>query len=115
MMCYGRILFVAMIALLIAAPARAQDDEQTELAKKLANPVASLISVPLQYNYDKYGGRNEDASVSTLNIQPIIPFSLGKDWSLITRTIVPLIDKHGYPSNDMNKSGLGDITASQFF
>ena len=112
---YRWILFLVMIALLSAAPALAQDDQQMELAKKLANPIASLVSVPLQYNYDKYGGRNEDASVSTLNIQPVIPFSLGKDWSLITRTIVPLIDKHGFPSNDMNKSGLGDITASQFF
>ena len=111
----GWMLFLVMIALLSAAPARAQDDQQMELAKKLANPVASLISVPLQYNYDKYGGRNEDASVSTLNIQPVIPFSLGKDWSLITRTILPLIDKHGFPLKDMNKSGLGDITASQFF
>jgi len=111
----GWILFLVMIALLSAAPARAQDDEQTELAKKLANPIASLISVPLQYNYDEYGGRNDGASVSSLNVQPVIPFSLGKEWSLITRTIVPLIDKHGFPSNDMNKSGLGDITASQFF
>ena len=111
----GWMLFLVMIALLSAAPARAQDDEQTELAKKLANPVASLISVPLQYNYDKYGGRNEDASVSTLNIQPVIPFSLGKDWNLVTRTIVPLVDRQGFPLNDMNESGLGDTIASQFF
>jgi hypothetical protein len=81
----------------------------------LANPIASLISVPLQYNYDQYGGLNDDASVSLLNLQPVVPFSLSENWNLITRTIVPLIDQQDFPLSGMNKSGLGDITTSQFF
>ncbi len=97
------------------APAAPAADEAAELAKKLANPIAALISVPLQYNYDQYGGINDDASVSRLNIQPVIPFSIGENWNLITRTIVPVVEQRGFPMEEMNKFGLGDIVASQFF
>ncbi len=96
-----------------AAPTE-QADKAAELAKKLANPVASLISLPLQFNYDEYGGVNEDASKSVLNIQPVIPFSIGEEWNVITRTIVPLVDQRDFPLRAMNESGAGDIVASQF-
>ena len=85
------------------------------LAKKLANPIASLISVPLQYNYDTYGGANDGARVNRLNIQPVIPFSLNDQWNLITRNIIPLVDQSAFPTDAMNTSGLGDITSSLFF
>ena len=106
---------LAMAAMSLAPPAWAQADQAAEVAKQLANPLAALISVPMQYNYDKYGGANNGATVSRLNIQPVIPFSLNQDWNLISRTIVPLIDQGGFPAAAMNESGLGDITASLFF
>ena len=111
---YGRILFLVMIVLAQAVPAWAEEDQQAELAKKLANPVANLISVPLQYNYDEYSGVNKDASVSRLMAQPVIPIKLNEKWNLITRTIIPLVDQEDFPLPAMNKSGLGDIAATQY-
>ena len=52
-----------------------------ELAKKLSNPVAALISVPIQYNYDETFG--DDGYRHTVNVQPVIPISISEDWNLI--------------------------------
>ena len=85
------------------------------MAKKLSNPLAALISVPIQYNYDEYGGANDGAAVNKLIVQPVIPFSLNEDWNLISRTIIPLVDQKDFPVAALNESGLGDTTASLFF
>jgi len=113
---YVRLFSSAIVIVVLANPTWAQDDQTAaELAKKLANPVANLISVPVQYNFDEYGGMNDGAAAHLLNIQPVIPFSLSEDWNLITRTIVPFIDRQDFPIAAINESGLGDIIASQYF
>ena len=105
---------LAMIGLFLL-PALAAADEAEDLAKKLANPVASLISVPIQANYDGNIGPAEDGSVWRINIQPVIPLTLSSNWNLISRTILPVIDQSDIPSTGMGESGIGDIVQSLFF
>lgn len=102
---------LAAALLAMGAPANA---EEVEFAKQLANPIAALVSVPFQFNYDSgYGDAN--GYKSYVNIQPVIPFSLNPDWNVISRTIVPLVSQHNIAGESGNQSGLGDITQSFFF
>ena len=80
----------ALIAAAMASNAQA-DAAALDLAKSLSNPVAALISVPFQYNYDHHIGPDNDGERHTLNIQPVIPISISEDWNLISRTILPLV------------------------
>lgn len=84
-----------------------------DLAKALANPVASLISVPIQENID-FGYAN-DGWRSTTNIQPVVPISLNDDWNIISRTIVPIIFQEDVRGEGTNNSGLGDVLQTVFF
>lgn len=84
----------------------------SDLAKKLSNPIASLISVPFQFNHDSDIGPADDGRRSTLNIQPVMPFSLNEDWNLISRTIVPIIDQKDIFPGAGSQSGLGDVVQS---
>ena len=67
--------------------------QQQDLAKKLSNPVADLISVPFQFNFDGRVGPARDGSRQYLNLQPVIPIKLNTDWNLISRTILPVVDR----------------------
>ena len=84
-----------------------------ELAKLAQNPVANLISVPLQNNTNFNVGPL-DGTQNILNIQPVIPFTLNTDWNLITRTIVPLIWQPEFVPGQGNRFGLGDLQLSGF-
>lgn len=131
-----RRLLVAAAVSLFAASAWAADEltlstqpsaqkapaaSQEELAKKLQNPVADLISVPFQSNWD-FGIGPADAYKYTLNIQPVIPFGISEDTNLIVRTIVPVIYAQAPVDSPLapdsvgeDHHGLGDTTQSFFF
>ena len=90
------------------------EEEAQMLAKKLANPVASLISLPFQNNFDFGMGPNRDGFKYTLNIQPVIPIALNPKWNLISRTILPVVYQTKVVGTT-SQFGLSDTVQTFFF
>jgi hypothetical protein len=140
------VLCVALVAaLLTSAPcARCQNPQSTaqpgdnteDLQKATQNPVASLISVPIQDN-SNFGIGPFNRNQNVLNVQPVIPTRISENWNLIVRWITPFIwqpapgtanlEVYGIVENtpayflaqDVQKTagvyGLGDMTPTFFF
>jgi hypothetical protein len=99
--------------LMAATLAHGQEQDAEALAKAAQNPIASMISLPLQNNTNTNFGPQEKTQ-NVLNIQPVWPFSAGDSWNFITRTIVPVISQPALTPNGSRTQGLGDITFSGF-
>jgi hypothetical protein len=108
---YQTLIFFGLITAmtLLASPLLAADSDE-ELAKKTQNPIANLISLPLQNDWNYNNGPNNDKTSYTLNVQPVWPFSVTEDYLLITRTIMP-VKSIEFPENE---TGIGDILQSFF-
>jgi hypothetical protein len=135
----GLVLGTIPVLFLLSAPLYAQDTpvgpEGTQVATQQTpaaatnsdalrnaaqNPIASLISVPIQENWNFNIGP-ADRTQNVLNIQPVIPLSVSKDWNLIVRWITPVIYQplpvsqvSGPPSQTTGVYGLGDMNPSFF-
>lgn len=111
-------LLVYLISFIFTGILEAQEAKQEvsaeELAKKLSNPVAALISVPFQNNMD-IGIGQYNGSRNTLNLQPVIPINLSQKLNLITRYIIPVILQHDITGEGTSQNGLSDAVVSAWF
>ena len=110
-----------LLVLGLSMPAAGQQEPSAEeLAKKTQNPVADLISVPLQNNFNFGAGFHHNKMTYVLNVQPVIPISINEEWNLITRTIMPIINQPSlFPTaggtvHSTTGTGLGDINPTVF-
>ncbi len=108
-------LSALIVSLAIAIPMSSAAEELTEdeLAKKTQNPIADLISLPFQNNTSYKSGPRERTQ-NTLNIQPVVPIGLGENFTLITRTIIPIVSQPSTARGESRQDGIGDTSLSLF-
>jgi hypothetical protein len=108
------LLLALLVSVASAAGAQTASpaDSGGDLAKKLSNPVADLISVPFQFNYNG-GFPQGDGEQYYLNVQPVIPISISRKWNVISRTIVPIYSQD-ISDAEGRQVGLGATTQSFF-
>jgi hypothetical protein len=103
------IILMSLTIIAGVQPTRAQ--ESSNIAKQAQNPIANLISVPVENDFNpKTGIDKEDSYV--MELKPVVPFRLSKDWTLITRTIVPVIQVPDLAPGINGTTGLGDVNLS---
>jgi hypothetical protein len=105
------LLSLALLALSAAGQAESGD---AGLAQELTNPLADLVTVPIQINLDRNIGPADDGTKVTTNVQPVIPFDASENWNLITRTIIPVIYQDDLFPGAGSQFGLGDVSLSLF-
>ncbi|MBE1286064.1 MAG: transporter [Rhodobacteraceae bacterium] len=105
---------LSLIACLVAfLPSVSMASDASDLAQELTNPVASLISVPFQFNFDEGFGPGGNGKQALMNFQPVIPISLGENWNLISRTIIPVMSRQDFLPGTSD-DGIGDVVQSFF-
>jgi hypothetical protein len=95
-------------------PQSATGASDEDLVKQTQNPVANLISVPFQNNFNFAAGPKHNHQAYLLNIQPVIPINLTDNWNLIARIITPVINLPSLAPGIGSAAGLGDINPTFF-
>ncbi len=120
----GRTILSACLCLLAAAyggHAMAQagtgqssgSTSSSALASKLANPVADLISVPVQFNWYRGLGLDGEGQAYDMVFQPVVPIKLNNDWNYIVRPVLTLGVQNNV--NGYSGSGAGPVVVETFF
>ena len=105
-------LLAMMLSVAFTSSVRAAKSPE-ELAKLAQNPLGNLISVPFQNNTNFNVGPL-DGTQNLLNIQPVYPIEVNKDWNIITRTIIPLLWQPEFAPGEGSTFGLADMQVSAF-
>ena len=113
-------IFVSLIVtlLLSVTPLHAEQaggSDASDLAKQSQNPVADMISLPLQYNTYLDTGPEGDRTQDVLLVQPVMPMNLNDDWNFIARPIIPVLNQPGFTPAQDREYGFGNIQFQGFF
>ena len=107
-------LLVSLVSTLVLSTVTINASD-ADLAQELTNPIADLMTIPIQMTYDQNIGPKDKGSKVQTNIQPVIPFEIGEDWNLLTRTILPVVRQNDIFPGAGSQFGLGDTSVSMFF
>jgi hypothetical protein len=94
-------------------PAPPPVPDGADLARRLSNPVSNLVSIPFQLNWDQ-GVGPDDQTRFVMNVQPVMPFSINKDWNLIARVIMPFVSQPALAPGGTAAFGVSDVLVSAF-